>query len=166
MPKRKTLVLGGIGTLIIAGILVVVVLAALGIFNKKGGSSSGGSSTPTNPVIPTSDYYFRIKNIQLIPSQCTHGSGKPNYAGIQFDTEHNIPVNEIDQALVNASFTGSPGYDVSVDVSGPPSTHGLKFNTNFPPPTGLFSFSINVIVNQTELENSPIPWAMPHVSTC
>lgn len=40
MVKKKTLAIGTLGFLLIAGVIVVIVLAALGYFNRKGGSSS------------------------------------------------------------------------------------------------------------------------------
>lgn len=46
MVKRKSLVTGMLGFLLVAGVIVVIVLAAMGYFSKK----SGNTGTPTLPI--------------------------------------------------------------------------------------------------------------------
>jgi hypothetical protein len=161
---------GGLGALLVIGVIVVIVLAALGYFNKKSGSSGSGkiSPIPYTPGVgpsPSSNYYFKLSKIELEkgfgPSgQCAAG------VGIQVDT--NVPGGVINTATVEFNFTGNPGYFRTIDmgsnvVNG--ASYNTPFDTNFPPPTGCDSVKLLVTLNDgTTLVNQQIPWTMPPVS--
>lgn len=101
--KRKAWIFGGLSTLLLAGIVVVIVLAALGYFSKKSGGSPVTPPTPSNPNTPASlpqPGNVIISNLTVdqgptgkVPTGVTYDISEPcgiNYAGSDCSSTLNI----------------------------------------------------------------------------
>lgn len=133
MVKRRTVAFGGAGFLLVAGIIVVIVLAALGYFKPKSGGSN--CSKGTLHIQPKQGYYYTdgvswSNLIFTFDSSCA----TPTYSNVKVQfvddsTGAVIPLNII--SIYNHALGTPNTYEMSVTgtLSGPALNPGEHHGT-------------------------------------